>query len=635
MSPQTLRIALILLCAGLFLSCRQAREKTLPDFDTVESIMWAHPDSALALLERMPKPSPDDRLNNATWCLLYTQAWDKNYRRHTSDSLVNIALRYFDKREDGLRKAQAWFYRGSVLKDLGKLEEATECYVRARDLTASFDDPLFASLICQTLGRIYREQGIYGKAFDLFREAIHHVTQVPRSKDWSHAYSELGRTFAERDQLDSARHYFELSLENAELIKDLKMQGMAIGELGVVSRAKGNYKQALEHGKKRLALEQSIGNGRNIPQAQYSLGRTFYYINELDSAKKYFQQSLSSFQIQTKRGAYKTLYAISRKQGKHKEAIDYIEQYLVYNDSINNMDRARAIAEAQEKYDNEKLENEKKSLMLEKERLQRAILCGGIVVALLVGSIAFGYQRKLWLKERRLRKSEEEIQEYLANLHENEEMILQKQALIQSLSRDLEDKANLEEMAREQLGQIGRLRDDTEFLRAQNLEYKKKIDDYARSASQNEDRIVKLEKLSDQNLALKSREAFLVDYIYAHTEPFRELRINPRKFNNWALLYERLNRLHNGFCFCLKNEFPGLNEEDIQVCCLIKCGLTTSQIAEIFHISGPSVTKKKYRIRERMHQGKKDAIAHTMTLDMLLMNFPGQNCPHLRGDKKR
>lgn len=621
MSPQTLRIALILLCAGLFLSCRQARERTLPDFDTVESIMWAHPDSALALLERMPKPSPDDKLNNATWCLLYTQAWDKNYRRHTSDSLVNIALRYFDKREDGLRKAQAWFYKGSVLKDLGKLEEATECYVRARDLTASFDDPLFASLICQTLGRIYREQGIYDKAFDLFREAIHHVTQVPRSKDWSHAYSELGRTFAERNQLDSARHYFELSLENAELIKDLKMQGMAIGELGVVSRAKGNYKQALEHGKKRLALEQSIGNGRNIPQAQYSLGRTFYYINELDSAKKYFQQSLSSFQIQTKRGAYKTLYAISRKQGKYKEAIDYIEQYLVYNDSINNMDRARAIAEAQEKYDNEKLENEKKSLMLEKERLQRAILRGGIVVALLVGSIAFGYQRKLWLKERRLRKSEEEIQEYLANLHENEEMILQKQALIQSLSRDLEDKANLEEMAREQLGQIGRLRDDTEFLRAQNLEYKKKIDDYTRSASQNEDRIVKLEKLSDQNLALKSREAFLVDYIYAHTEPFRELRINPRKFNNWALLYERLDILHDRFLSRLRKDFPTLGEMDLRVCGLIKAGFSTSEIAEVLCVAAPSVTKRKYRIRERVNQARENTIDQQTALDLFIMTY--------------
>ena len=259
--------------------------------------------------------------------------------------------------------------------------------------------------------------------------------------------------------------------------------------------------------------------------------------------------------------------------------------------------------------------------MLEKERLQRAILRGGIVVALLVGSIAFGYQRKLWLKERRLRKSEEEIQEYLANLHENEEMILQKQALIQSLSRDLEDKANLEEMAREQLGQIGRLRDDTEFLRAQNLEYKKKIDDYARSASQNEDRIVKLEKLSDQNLALKSREAFLVDYIYAHTEPFRELRINPRKFNNWALLYERLDILHDRFLSRLRKDFPTLGEMDLRVCGLIKAGFSTSEIAEVLCVAAPSVTKRKYRIRERVNQARENTIDQQTALDLFLMTY--------------
>ena len=421
MSPQTLRIALILLCAGLFLSCRQTRKRTLPDFDTVESIMWAHPDSALALLERMPKPSPDDRLSDATWCLLYTQAWDKNYRRHTSDSLVNIALRYFDKREDGLRKAQAWFYKGSVLKDLGKLEEATECYVRARDLTASFDDPLFASLICQTLGRIYREQDIYGKAFDLFREAIHHVTQVPRCDSWSHAYSELGRTFAERDQLDSARHYFELSLKNAELIKDLRTQAMAIGELGVVYYNKGDYNNALIYQKKDLALKLQFKDSVNFSSATFGLAVILYQLGELDSAEVYFKKSLNTSNIERIQTSNLVLYYISKKKHNYEEAFKYIDQYRLYTDSVHNANRTRAVAEAQEKYDNEKLENEKKSLMLEKERLQRAILRGGIVVALLVGSIAFGYQRKLWLKERRLRKSEEEIQEYLANLHENED----------------------------------------------------------------------------------------------------------------------------------------------------------------------------------------------------------------------
>lgn len=163
-----------------------------------------------------------------------------------------MALRYFDKREDGLRKAQAWFYKGSVLRDLRKLEEATECYVRAKDLVGSFDDPLFASLICKTLGRVYREQDMYDKAFELFRKAVYHVTQVPRCDSWSYAYSELGRTFAECDQLDSARYYFERSLENGMLIDDLKMQSMAIGELGVVYRVEGDYEKALGYAKKGL-----------------------------------------------------------------------------------------------------------------------------------------------------------------------------------------------------------------------------------------------------------------------------------------------------------------------------------------------------------------------------------------------
>lgn len=189
----------------------------------IDSIMWDHPDSALTLLEKMPKPSPSDKLNDATWCLLYTQAQDKTYKKHTSDSLINIALRYFDTREDGRRKAQAWFYKGAVCRDLSRLEDATACYVKAKDLVESVDDPLFASLICQTLGRVYREQHIYDKAFELFREAVSYVTQVPRRDDWSHAYSELGRTFAECEQLDSARYYFECSLENGVLIDDLKV----------------------------------------------------------------------------------------------------------------------------------------------------------------------------------------------------------------------------------------------------------------------------------------------------------------------------------------------------------------------------------------------------------------------------
>lgn len=588
----------MLLCASFGFSCHQEAKETSSELAMIDSIMWDHPDSALTLLEKMPKPSPSDKLNDATWCLLYTQACDKNYKKHTSDSLINIALRYFDPKVDGRRKAQAWFYKGAVCRDLSRLEEATACYVRARDLIGSFDDPLFASLICQTLGRVYREQKVYDQALELFREAIYYVARVPRRDDWSHAYSELGRTFAECEQLDSARYYFERSLENGVLIDDLKMQAMAIGELGTIYRLEKNYTKALECKKEDLALTLRLGDTINSSTVRLGIASVFYRMGELDSAEVYFKKSLNTSNMGRIHTVNLALYFIAKKQLRYDDAFTYIEQYRHYNDSINNIDRTRAIAEAQEKYDNEKLENEKKTLLLEKDRLQKSILWGGIIMVVLIGLIAFGYQRKLWLKERNLRKSEEEIQEYLSNLHENEEKIRENQELIESLSKDQEDKKI----------QINDLKDNVYFLVSKNQKYQSKIDKYTQLAKQNDDRVIKLEKLSGQNLYLKRREAFLIDYINKHVDFFKKPRENPRQPIDWTLLFENLNVLHNNFYSRLRGEFPSLTEMDLQVCCLIKAGLSTSQIADVFCISGPSVTKKKSRIRERINQGKEGSL---------------------------
>lgn len=614
-------ILILLLYMSLNFSCLQGSQELSPELTKVDSIMWDHPDSAWALLEKMPKPASSDKLNHATWCLLYTQAWDKNYKKHTSDSLINIAIEYFVSREDGRRKAQAWFYKGAVLRDLHRIEEATACYVQAKELIESFDDPLFSCLICQTLGRVYREQELYDKAFELFRKAIYFVSQVPRRDDWSHAYSELGRTFVECKELDSARYYFEQSLNNGLLINDLKTQSMAVGELGVVYRKEGNYKKALDYEKEGLALNLQSGDSINLSAAKYGVAVVFYQMGKLDSAKVYLKESLSTSNIARIRMANLLLYFIAKKQLQYKDAFKYIEQYRYYNDSINNINRAKAIAEIQVKYDNEKWENDKKTLLLEKDRLQESLLWGGIITLLLISMTAFTYQRKLWLKEKKLRKYHEDVQEYVSNLHTNEEIILQKQALIESLSRDLEDKENLEELVSDQTEQINRLRKDTADLKYQNQEYQRKINEYTRSAKQQEDSVIKLEKLSNQNLSLKSREAFLIDYIHKHVDLFKRLREKPLPLVEWTLLFEGLDILHNGFYSRLKKEFPALNEADLQICCLIKIGLTTSQMADIICISAPSITKRKYRIRERMIQSQEELQAPTMALDMFLMSY--------------
>lgn len=275
------------------------------------------------------------------------------------------------------------------------------------------------------------------------------------------------------------------------------------------------------------------------------------------------------------------------------------------------VDCARSMAEIQMIYDNEELENEKKTFLLEKGRLQKSILWGGIITFIFISLIVFGYQRKLWLKERNLKKLGEDIQVYLSNLHENEEKIQENQVLIESLSRDLEDKKSI----------IDNLHVSTQLLKSKNQEYQRKIDEYTELAGQNEDKVIKLEKLSNQILFLKGRESFLIDYINNHVDHFKKLRENPRQPIDWTLLFESLDVLYDGFYFRLRKEFPSLTEMDLQVCCLIKAGLTTSQIADVFCISGPSVTKKKFRICGRMNQCKEERINLNMTLDVFLINY--------------
>ena len=59
--------------------------------------MGSRPDSSLILLESIPSPEKLSEEDYATWCLLMTQARDKNYVEHTSDSVIGVAVRYFEK----------------------------------------------------------------------------------------------------------------------------------------------------------------------------------------------------------------------------------------------------------------------------------------------------------------------------------------------------------------------------------------------------------------------------------------------------------------------------------------------------------------------------------------------------------
>ena len=97
------------------IACHPRTER--PTLERTEAWMDSHPDSAQQLLEAIPQPERLSEKEYATWCLLVTQARDKNYVVHTSDSVIDVAVRYFGEREEPQLYSKALYYKGRIWQD--------------------------------------------------------------------------------------------------------------------------------------------------------------------------------------------------------------------------------------------------------------------------------------------------------------------------------------------------------------------------------------------------------------------------------------------------------------------------------------------------------------------------------------
>lgn len=69
-------------------------------YEHAEKIMSQHPDSVLTLLSTIQDVNDLSEKDRAMYYLLLTEAEDKTYKKHESDSLIAIATEYFDKTDD-------------------------------------------------------------------------------------------------------------------------------------------------------------------------------------------------------------------------------------------------------------------------------------------------------------------------------------------------------------------------------------------------------------------------------------------------------------------------------------------------------------------------------------------------------
>lgn len=583
---------LLLLLVCLSFSCNRQEKMLFSELAEIESFMWEYPDSALFQLSKISQSLLSTEEAKAIWGLLLVQARDKTYGKNLPDSisspdsrvLVQNAISYFEKNENPKRLAEAYYYKGQLLEDEHKYTQALPYILKAKEFITSLDEPLFSYLICQNLGSLYRYQKLYDNSLEQLRQANKYALRSKNRERIFYTFTELGRTFVESAQMDSAAHYFYLSYEYALKLEDKKLQALASNDLSAFYMALDKNLIALRYAREGVELLMQRSDIKRLPQSYYGLGGIFWQIGELDSARIYFEKALDTDNLYTIVGSYNCLYRLCLEDKQYEQSMDYCNKYIHYMDSLQSITRTSELAEIQARYDNERLKNQNNYLEIEKKNIQLIVMV--LVVLLLV--LIISYQYHLDKEGRLLRNAREKINIYTSVILSNREKIKQNKSLIASLKDkqlDIDETICTNKKLQDQIDNLQEL-----------------VDKYCDMLNNNHDKL--------------EVQVSYFDKLKTMLDPVRYL-----KEDDLQILAEWTDLHYCNFYTRLGKDFPNLTSLDKYYCCLIKIGFSSAQIAVCVNAKPESIYRHKQRIKKRMQECSSFSFDAKLTLDQYLEKY--------------
>lgn len=346
-------------------------------------------------------------------------------------------------------------------------------------------------------------------------------------------------------------------------------------------------------------------------------------MGKTDSVYYYLNRGLElASNVYVRKGIYEKLSNFALEVKDFEKAVLYSRKMLVYADSVFALDKSEEIAEIQEKYNQQKLINEKNALKMKKDAVVRNALVGLIAALLLIAVLVYAYQKKLLHKERRIQEAEEEIRSKSVRIQENEQTISLNRKRMQELEEQMEADKGMQEELEEQRKALTEIARHNDRLEEENRSLQRDIDGMSVMLKEKSVELEQLDVLSKENLRLHDREWLLSSLLLEKDETLRCLKHSPHyiREEEWEAIKRSVDLLFDHFTKRLTAAIPSLTENELQLCCLIRLHFSNSAIATMLAIEAASVSKRKFRLKERIIQKTGTWSAGT-TLELWLWNF--------------
>ena len=559
-------VYILFLLTVSFSACRQ--HSVYPSvMQQAEALMNTRPDSALHLLQGMADTLamlPEEaRMYHS---LLTIQAKDKLYITHTSDSLINRTVSFYESYGDNDRLMMAYFYQGSTYRDMNDAPRALKAFQQAVDLNVPNYD-LLAKTYNQ-MGTLFMYQGLHDEVIRVNRKSIEAYLSLGKRNKISYAQRDIARMYDIKNMPDSALHYYKEACNTA------LMDGDSVRYYGILSELGGYYYgiKEMDKAKQILLLCKGLDCIHNKTHIYTILGHVYRNEHQEDSANFYYLKAAANGNIYQKYNNYRHSFMMSNNEGNYAEAVNYIKKALALKDSIDKITQTETITKINSLYNYQPTENQNTRLVLEKEKLKNwilVVLMLSISLLSISGGIIFYQKRKkeqtLYRAEERRKQEEEKYRLSQAAVRDNEQKIKELDYLLENAKKENNQLQQKLVEAQQQ-----KLKAYNEVIHQWNKEQKMRL------------------------IAFKQSDIYQEILLAAKDD---KLNMTPlQQPGKWAVIQEHIDSIYPEFTERLHKLCPSLSDTDIQVCYLAKIGVTPSGISRILKLTRQAITNIRKRI---------------------------------------
>ena len=552
---------LIAIISFLCISCKD--NSLLSKMDQIKTVGDENPALALKMLDSIYVDARNaSEYTIMKYDLLKIRLEDKSYIPHTSNKVIENLVKYFEDNGTIKDKQEAYYYAGSVYRDLDDTPRGIENFYKS--IEAVRDKRECDSIILRNA---------YSNLYYLFVNVQDYNNALKMAQmEYSISKAINNTTINTMNQITNA--YIDLNMnkeglrylnETFNLLKDKKYAK----EDNFIFLVLYNYSHLKLKDKanecynliKKRKLKRMDAFVRNI------LGNYYMLIGQQDSAIACYESIINE-----KKNEYamydtsKKLFHIYSENGNKDKAIKYGAEFVRMSEKLDLAKNSELAATVNNKYKYHL--DQSRMQKMESERtmyLRIAIIIGFSAVLLTLAFVIF-YMRKKNITLKRQLALTDSLNSVKAQMHDIKKNTLLKEQQLASAQSEIADKEQKMKEISEELQHNEQLLETTQ----------KRLNDKMKQSEQLMQMLHKAE--------LEDSASDVVEAVRKSAEGKKKLSAT-----EWQQLYSAVNSLYPDFKDSLVSRDGNLSEQQMQMCYLMRIGLTGPQINNVVDISRTTV----------------------------------------------